>query len=452
MKIKSTIIFFFLLTIISGIKAQENWKELFNGKDLSGWDILNGNAKFYAKDGILIGEAVVNSPNTFLCTKEKYSDFILEFEFKVDPQLNSGVQFRGLSNKDFKNGRVHGYQVEIDPSARAWTGGIYDEARRGWLYPLSDNPGAKKAFKNGEWNKIRVESIGNSLRTWVNGIACSDLLDDMTSEGFIGLQVHDIKNDQSKNGIKVLWKNIRIMTIDLEKHGSKHENIQQNNFVKNTLSEYEKGNGWKLLWDGKTTAGWRGARIESFPEFGWEIKDGLLKVLSSGGKESRNGGDIITVNEYKNFELIVDFNITEGANSGIKYFVDPELNKGEGSAIGCEFQILDDEKHPDAKLGVAGNRTLGGLYDLIAPINKRFAGIGQWNRAKIVVRDNNAEHWLNGIKVVEYVRRTQMWRALVAYSKYKIWPNFGEAEKGHILLQDHGDEVSFMNIKIREIK
>lgn len=452
MNIKSIIIFFFLLAASSMIKAQENWRELFNGKDLSGWEIINGNAKFYVKDGLLIGEAVINSPNTFLCTKEKFSDFILEFEFKVDPQLNSGVQFRSLSKKDFKEGRVHGYQVEIDPSERAWTGGIYDEARRGWLYPLTENPKAKKAFRSGEWNKIRVEAIGNSLRTWVNGVACSDLLDDMTKEGFIGLQVHDIKNDQSKNGIKIMWKYLRIMATELENHTSKPSNIQQNNFIKNTLSEYEKNNGWKLLWDGSTTNGWRGAKLDSFPKYGWEIKDGILKVLPSGGEESRHGGDIITTEKYKNFELIVDFNITNGANSGIKYFVDPELNKGEGSAIGCEFQILDDEKHPDAKLGVAGNRTLGGLYDLIAPINKRFAGVGQWNRARIVVQDNNVEHWLNGIKVVEYIRRTQMWRALVAYSKYKIWSNFGEAEKGHILLQDHGDEVSFMNIKIREIK
>ena len=142
------------------------------------------------------------------------------------------------------------------------------------------------------------------------------------------------------------------------------------------LTEAEKKEGWKLLFDGKTTRGWRGAKLDHFPEKGWQVKDGVLTVLSSSGAESANGGDIITIGTYKNFELVVDFKITEGANSGIKYFVDPELNKGPGSAIGCEFQILDDERHPDAKLGVKGNRTLASLYDLIpAPADKIFKNI-----------------------------------------------------------------------------
>ena len=451
MKVKRILISFFMIISLIELSAQENWKLLFNGKDLSGWEPINGYAKYYVQDGILVGEAVVGSPNSFLCTKEKFSDFILEFEIKTDPQLNTGVQFRSESKTDYMNGRVHGYQVEIDPSDRAWSGGIYDEARRGWLYTLDENPNGRKAFKNGEWNKVRVEVIGFSIRTWINGIACADIIDNTTREGIIGLQVHDIKNDPAKNGIKALWRNIRIITTDLVKFKSPSGNIPQYNFIQNTISDFEKEKGWKLLWDGKTTEGWRGAKLDKFPEYGWEIKDGVLRVLPSGGAESRNGGDIITTKKYKNFELIVDFKITEGANSGIKYFVDPELNKGEGSAIGCEFQILDDAKHPDAKLGVAGNRTLGSLYDLIAPVNKRFNGIGQWNRARVIVKDNNVEHWLNGFKVVEYARSTQMWRALVAYSKYSVWKNFGEFKEGHILLQDHGDEVSFMNIKIREI-
>jgi 3-keto-disaccharide hydrolase len=217
----------------------------------------------------------------------------------------------------------------------------------------------------------------------------------------------------------------------------------------NTLSESEKQDGWKLLFDGKSTNGWRGAKLDYFPEKGWEVKDGVLTVLSSGGAESANGGDVITTDAYINFELKVDFKITEGANSGIKYFVDPELNKGPGSAIGCEFQLLDDEKHPDAKLGVKGNRTLGSLYDLIPPENKEFNGIGKWNTAKIIVKGSHVEHWLNGKKLLEYERGNQMWRALVAYSKYKDWPDFGEAKTGYILLQDHGDEVSFKNIKIK---
>jgi hypothetical protein len=222
----------------------------------------------------------------------------------------------------------------------------------------------------------------------------------------------------------------------------------------NLLTESEKREGWKLLWDGKTTDGWRGAKMKTFPAKGWSIVDGSLKVHKSGGAESANGGDIVTTKKYKNFILKVDFKITKGANSGIKYFVDADLNKGAGSAIGCEFQILDDENHPDAKNGVAGNRTLGSLYDLITSRRDENFNFNKddFNTAMIVVKGNKVEHWLNGFKLLEYERNTQMWNALVAYSKYKIWPNFGNLQEGNILLQDHGDEVYFRNIKIKELE
>lgn len=219
----------------------------------------------------------------------------------------------------------------------------------------------------------------------------------------------------------------------------------------NTLSKAEQKKGWKLLWDGKTSEGWRGAKLQSFPDHGWKMDNGVLKVLSANGAEAANGGDIVTTRTYDNFILKVDFKITEGANSGIKYFVDPDMNKGEGSAIGCEFQVLDDLRHPDANLGVNGNRKLGSLYDLIpAPENKPF-NIKSWNTAMVVVQGNHVEHWLNGEKLLEYERNNQEWNALVAYSKYKVWKNFGN-HNGCILLQDHGDEVWYKNVKILELK
>ncbi|MBU3820956.1 DUF1080 domain-containing protein [Flavobacteriaceae bacterium XHP0103] len=228
--------------------------------------------------------------------------------------------------------------------------------------------------------------------------------------------------------------------------------IAQNTYS-NTLTENEIREGWELLWDGKTTHGWRSARTTTFPTKGWSIVDGTLKVHSSDGGESTNGGDIVTVKKYKNFILKVDFKITKGANSGIKYFVDSDMNKGAGSAIGCEFQILDDENHPDAKNGVKGNRTLGSLYDLIT--SKRGENFkfdkDAFNTAMIVVNNNHVEHWLNGTKIVEYTRNNQMWNALVAYSKYKDWPDFGNLPDGRILLQDHGNEVYFKNIKIKTL-
>ncbi|MFD2069155.1 DUF1080 domain-containing protein [Pontibacter silvestris] len=217
----------------------------------------------------------------------------------------------------------------------------------------------------------------------------------------------------------------------------------------NTLTEAEKDAGWKLLFDGKSTNGWRGAYKDSFPEQGWKVEDGELVVVKSDGSESQNGGDIITVDQYENFELTLETKLTPGANSGVKYYVTERLPKSPGSAIGLEFQILDDDLHPDAKMGKNGNRTIGSLYDLITAQNKQAKPIGEWNQIRIVSNNNHVEHWLSGTKVVEYERGSPEFRALVADSKYKKYENFGEAPKGHILLQDHGDEVHYRNIKLR---
>jgi hypothetical protein len=225
------------------------------------------------------------------------------------------------------------------------------------------------------------------------------------------------------------------------------------NFVPNTLTTYEKQNGWKLLFDGKTSNGWRGAYLKTFPVKDWIIKDGTITVLDSGGEQGGQGGDVVTTNEYKAFDLSFEFKLTPGANSGVKYFVTLSEHN-TGSAIGLEFQVLDDSLHPDAKLGRNGDRTLASLYDLI-PSNKPqsvIRPIGEWNIGRVVVYpDNRVEHYLNGIKVLEYVRGSKDYRDLVAESKYKIWKNFGEASQGHILLQDHGNTVSFRSIKIKTL-
>lgn len=435
------------------MKAQDGWRPLFNGRNLDGWYACNGTAPFSVEDGAIVGRTAVGSPNSFLCTKETFGDFILEYEARIESEMNSGVQIRSTSDPAIKAGRVHGYQVEIDPSDRAWTGGLYDEARRGWLHTLAGQDAAQKAVRKGEWNTFRVEAIGPSIRTWLNGVPAANIVDDLTPQGLIALQVHGIGSDASKAGQTIRFRNIRILTGNLG--GSRtpdRGDTPQYNYVPNTITEREAREGWRLLWDGRTTAGWRGAKLDRFPASGWEIRDGVLSVIESEGRESAAGGDIVTVGQYGDFELIVEFNITKGANSGIKYFVDTGLNKGEGSAIGCEYQILDDAVHPDAKAGVNGNRKLAGLYDLIPPQNVRFNGVGEWNRARTVVRGRHVEHWLNGFETVEYERGTQMWRALVDHSKYTAWPSFGEAPKGHILLQDHGNRVSFRTIKIRELK
>ena len=406
---------------------------------------------------MIVGTTKYGEPNSFLCTQKEYGDFILEFEIWVDTRLNSGVQFRSLSKKDYQNGRVHGYQVEVDPSDRAFTGGIYDEGRRLWMYPLSLNPKSQSAFKNGQWNKIRVEAIGMYINTWVNGIQAARLVDDLTASGLIGLQVHSVGSKELE-GIQVKWRNLRIATTNLEQHRlTPDPEVPEQSYLINRLSKQEQRNGWRLLWDGKTSEGWRGAKRTDFPESGWVIQDGVLTIQGADGAESAGPGDIVTEDLFGDFELEVEFKITEGANSGIKYFVDAELNKGSGSAIGCEFQILDDRRHPDATKGVNGNRTVASLYDLIPADNisvpgrgKQFFGVGRWNKARIVSKDGKVEHWLNNEKALEYDRNSQMFKALVAYSKYKDWEGFGQWPEGHILLQDHGNTVHFRSIKIRE--
>ncbi len=217
----------------------------------------------------------------------------------------------------------------------------------------------------------------------------------------------------------------------------------------NTLTDAEKRNGWRLLFDGRTTQGWRGAYMDTFPSKGWSVRDGMLIVQSSGGGEAAFGGDIVTIGEYSNFELKVDFSLTEGANSGIKYFVTEDQPRTPGSAIGLEYQILDDARHPDAGKGINGNRKLASLYDLIPAKGTRPNPVGEWNQARIVVRGKHVEHWLNGVKVLSYERGGKEFLAHKAESKFKDRATFGEAAKGHILLQDHGNEVHFRNIKIR---
>jgi hypothetical protein len=427
------------------------WVKLFNGKDLAGFKQLDGKAPYRVEDGMLVGTSVKGQPNSFLATEQDYGDFILEFDVLCDTVLNSGVQFRSESRPDYNNGRVHGYQCEI-ASDRVWSGGVYDEARRSWLTKANDPK--RSSWKDG-WNHYRIEAFGDTIRVWLNGVNTANLLDNTTPKGFIAFQVHGIGNNDAQEGKEVKWKNIRILTEHVRRHLLQGALLPEINRIPNTLSRAEQSEGWKLLFDGKTNAGWRGVHKESFPDEGWKIEDGALTVLR-GGK----GGDILTLDEYSAFELSLEFKITKGANSGIKYFA-TEHDKKKGFAFGLEYQILDDGVHPDAKeyTSFPGSRTCAGLYDIIKPQRQWFNGVGQWNQAVVKVFPNNhVEHWLNNIKALEYERGSDAFRELVKGSKYAIYKEytengrFGEAPKGHILLQNHGDEVSFRDIKIKELR
>lgn len=212
------------LTVAATAAAQdEAFVPLFNGTDLSGWVQKGGQAKYRVEDGQIVGTSVPKTANSFLCTAKEYGDFILELDFKVDPELNSGVQIRSqvfdepktvtFGGKEIKipAGRVHGYQVEIDPAARAWTGGIYDEGRRGWLNNLEQNEPARKAFRQGEWNSFRIECKGDSIKTFLNEVPAADLKDDATPKGLIALQVHGV--GEKEKPMEIRWRNIRIKEL-----------------------------------------------------------------------------------------------------------------------------------------------------------------------------------------------------------------------------------------------
>ncbi len=214
-----------LLASATAIHAEDGFVPLFNGTSLDGWEQHSGTAEYRVENGAVVGKTVPNTGNSFLCTAKKYGDFILELEFKVDPSMNSGVQFRSNyyteeteveingKKKKFPADRVHGYQFEIDPSPRAYTGGVYDEGRRGWLFDLKENEAARNAFKQGEWNKARIECRGNSIKTFINGVPAADFTDDLTAEGVIALQVHGIGKKTEAVGKEVMWKNIRIKEL-----------------------------------------------------------------------------------------------------------------------------------------------------------------------------------------------------------------------------------------------
>lgn len=213
-----------LTSLVTAPAADDGWVKLFDGQSLDGWVQRGGKAKYRVEDGAIVGTSVPNTPNSFLCTTAEYGDFVLELEFKVNPALNSGVQVRsqfapegqaiesaGKTIKGGPGGRVFGYQVEIDPAPRAFTGGIYDEGRRGWLKDLKDNEPARKAFKPNEWNAFRIECKGDSIKTALNGVPAADIKDSATAKGFIALQVHGV--GKKADPLEVRWRNIRLKAL-----------------------------------------------------------------------------------------------------------------------------------------------------------------------------------------------------------------------------------------------
>jgi len=211
----------------------------------------------------------------------------------------------------------------------------------------------------------------------------------------------------------------------------------------NQLTAAEQKSGWRLLFDGKTTTGWRGFKKTGFPTDRWVVKDGTLAHIPTGAGDSHGGGDIVTTERFSDFDLRFEWRIAPGGNSGLKYFVTEDR---EGP-IAHEYQVLDDAGHPDAKVGT--HRQAAAFYDVLPPAaDKPLHPVGEWNESRVLVKGHHVEHWLNGRKVVEYELGSPELKAAIAKSKFKDVAGFGTKLPGHILLQDHGDEVAFRNIKI----
>lgn len=349
------------------------WQSLLESNNLSQWKIVGGESTYHIENNAVVGTSVASKKNSFLISKEIYSDFIFETDVKADTTINSGIQFRSnIHNKGF----VYGYQMEIDTSTRAWSGGIYDQSRRGWIYNLTRNNACSKEFKINDWNKYRIEAIGNTIKTFINNVPCSYVIDDMTSQGFIALQVHSA--GKNKDGKKVQWRDPKIITVNPEQHLLKIPENQEPlafNYVNNHISEDETKQGWSLIPLDNTTH-------KLTPE-----------------------NNLIIDNPHTSFELELDFKLTDNLSAAINYFATSQKNI-------LSFLLIDNDIIKSTNKNV---NSLGAIKGLVAPKNlsepsfksMRFNGKGQWNRARILVqqtqKDNfHIEHWMNNIKIAEY--------------------------------------------------
>jgi hypothetical protein len=394
--------------------SAKDWQVLFNGKDLSGWQLVNGQHKAEVKDGIIVGTTVAKQPNGFLCTTKEYSDFILEVEIKTDLLLdNSGVQFRSIRDEKIREGRLEGYQAQIEnrpPHVSEWSGAISREGT-GWLYILQDDPVRQKAYIQNQWNKIRIEAIGTTNRVWVNGIPTAHLVDQLYTNGLVCMQFHS----SSHWGEHIYMRDVRIQTDNLKP--SPYDDIPVVNNISNSISPQEEHQGFQLLFDGKTTKGWKGVDKPALPASGWAIKDGMLTITSEA-EPGHGQGVMMSEKLHGAFELKFDFRLhTPGAVVGVGYFFDgkPEMER-------------------DALYGLRANRLRRLLWKeelLFQKISPELV----WNEGVIKsTKDNHVEYWLNGYKIMEYQR------------------DANASPKGHILLGAYGGSISYQSIKIRELK
>lgn len=384
---------------MTGFLLLASFVALFDGKTLNGWKQCNGTANYAVEAGEIAGTTNEGSPNSFLCSEREYGDFVLEFETKTDPSLNSGVQVRShryasdatvrtfngkqIVERKHQAGRVHGYQVEVASAKSGASGGIYDEARRGWVHNTSSDPACKTAFQDNQWNKYRVEANGDRIRTWVNGVACADLVDSTDLTGFIALQVHSYKGEKPA---QVRWRNIRI-----EDNG-RHE--------------------WKPVFNGKSLDGWKHSGGGSF-----QVEDGAIHAKSS---EDPRIGMVVSDASFGDVTARVIFKIADG-NSGFFLRMHPETNAG--------YEVEID----------SGKRT-GGLWEsrgrmwITGPEDNAGVIPNEWNELTASLHGSRIVFRLNGSKTADL-------------------PDDAQGRKeGRLALQAHGSkrptEVWFKSVEV----
>lgn len=380
---------------------------------IPGWHSLGGRAVYRLEAGQIIGVAVENTPNTFLCTEELFDDFILEFEVMTDPRLNSGLMIRAQSKPEYRSGVVHGYQVEIDNTERRWTAGLYDEQRRLWLATPAHRPDTQASFKSGGWNHLRVEAIGTRIRTWLNGLPAINALDDATPRGFFGLQVHDIGPNPADAGVEVRFRNMRIILDDPRRYARKPLAVgDEQDFIANHLSPERAALGWRLLWNGRDGSGWSGL---SAP--GWRVETDA--IICDGASEA-----ITTADRFRDFDLELDVRASDGASGAVTYLgsVDYRLIQGPSG-------------QGEAATGaMIAKRPARNLTDP-NPDKPAMKPAGLWNRVRILVKGDVVEHWLNGSKLVSGSRTA-----------------LGLPDSGPILLHPGTGRLEFRSIRVQPLQ
>lgn len=369
-----------------------------------------GNAVYTQEaGGVIMGETRPNTPNTFLCTDRIFHDFELELQFKVDNELNSGIQIRSNSVPGYRNGTVHGYQCEIDATERSYSGGVYDESRRGWLQELSDNPEGREAIKRNEWNDYRILAVGDTIQTWINGVETAHVKDDMTKSGFIGLQVHGVGG--RTDPLQVRWRNIRIRDFGapMKPYGAKQ------------ILSADAGLDWMQKRDG-SPAGWKhmGDYVEVAP----------------------GSGDIYTKDTWTDCQVHIEFMTTDNGREG-----QGNGNSGVFLMGRYEIQVLNS-----APRGPLLNEC-GAIYNIKAPDYAMTKPAGEWQSYDIDFRaprfNNDGEKtedaritvWHNGTKIHDNVT--------VPRPTSGVRSNPESPEPGPIRLQDHGQDIKYRNFWVK---